>query len=32
MCFEKTADYCHRKIVAEKIKERDGNGLLIKDI
>jgi len=32
MCFEKTAAYCHRKVVAEKIKDRDGNGLKIKNI
>jgi uncharacterized protein (DUF488 family) len=32
MCFEHFADECHRKIVAAKIKERDGNGLKIKDI
>jgi len=32
MCFEKIAAYCHRKVVAEKIKERDGNGLKIKNI
>ncbi len=32
MCFEKEAEYCHRKIVAEEIKNRDGNGLKIKHI
>lgn len=32
MCFERFAAECHRKIVAAKIKERDGNGLKIKDI
>jgi len=29
MCFEKLAENCHRKIVAAKIKQRDGNGLKI---
>lgn len=32
MCFEHLAEQCHRKIVARKIRERDGNGLQIKDI
>jgi len=32
MCFEHVAEQCHRKIVARKIRERDGNGLQIKDI
>lgn len=32
MCFEHRADECHRKIVAGKIKIRDGNGLQIKHI
>ena len=32
MCFEYLASACHRKIVAKKIKERNGNGLQIKDI
>jgi len=32
MCFERLADECHRKIIAAKIKERDGNGLKIKNI
>jgi len=32
MCFEKLSDQCHRKIVARKIKERDGNGLQVKNI
>jgi len=32
MCFEHLAEQCHRKIVATKIKEWDGNGLQIKDI
>ena len=32
MCFEHVAEQCHRKIVARKIRERDGNGLQIKNI
>ena len=32
MCFERLAAECHRKIVAMKIKERDGNGLQINNI
>ena len=32
MCFEYNHEQCHRSCVARKIKERDGNGLLIKDI
>ena len=32
MCFERLADYCHRKIVAIQIKELDGNCLQIKNI
>ena len=32
MCFERLADYCHRKIVAEKIKNTNGNGLQITHI
>jgi uncharacterized protein (DUF488 family) len=32
MCFERVADTCHRKIVADKIKERDGNGLTVSHI
>lgn len=32
MCFEHLADECHRKIVANKIKARDGNALQIKHI
>jgi uncharacterized protein (DUF488 family) len=32
MCFERLAAQCHRRIVARKIKERDGNGLRIKNI
>jgi uncharacterized protein (DUF488 family) len=32
MCFEHSADECHRKVVARKIRDRDGNGLRIEDI
>ncbi len=32
MCFERLAAQCHRKIVARKIKEYDGNGLQIMNI
>jgi uncharacterized protein (DUF488 family) len=32
MCFEHLASQCHRNVVAAKIKERDGNGLLINNI
>ena len=32
MCFEHLAATCHRKIVASKIKELDGNGLQVKNI
>ena len=32
MCFERSATECHRNIVANKIKARDGNGLQIKHI
>ena len=32
MCFEHLAATCHRKIVARKIKELDGNGLQITNI
>jgi len=32
MCFEHLVDQCHRKIVAEKIKASDGNGLQIMHI
>ena len=32
MCFEHKAEQCHRKIVAKKIKERDGNGLRVENI
>lgn len=29
MCFEQLSSQCHRKVVARKIKIRDGNGLKI---
>jgi len=32
MCFERLADYCHRKIVAEKIKATNRDGLQITHI
>ncbi len=32
LCFEKLPTYCHRSIVAKKIKERDGNGLQITNL
>ena len=32
MCFERDQAKCHRKIVAEKVKEIDGNGLIITHI
>jgi len=32
MCFERFPDKCHRSVVADKIKEYDGNGLKIKHI
>lgn len=32
MCFERVADQCHRKIVAEKIKATNGDGLQIMHI
>ncbi len=32
MCFERLSDQCHRKIIAKKIKARDGNGLQIKHL
>jgi len=32
MCFERLAARCHRKMVAAKIQERDGNGLKIKNV
>jgi uncharacterized protein (DUF488 family) len=32
MCFEKEPENCHRSIVADEIKRRDGNGLVIKHL
>lgn len=32
MCYERLAATCHRKIVALKIKERDGNGMEVKHL
>lgn len=32
LCFEKDAEKCHRKIIAQKIKLMDGNGMAIKHI
>lgn len=32
MCFERLVAQCHRKVIAEKIKARDGDGLQIKHI
>ncbi|MDD4050339.1 MAG: DUF488 domain-containing protein [candidate division Zixibacteria bacterium] len=32
MCFERSYEKCHRLMVADKIKEYDGNGLHIKHI
>jgi uncharacterized protein (DUF488 family) len=32
MCMERLPEYCHRKIVAERIKAIDGNGLVIRHI
>lgn len=32
MCFERLADQCHRKIIAEKIKSTNGDGLEITHI
>ena len=32
LCFERDASKCHRKIIAEKIKTMDGNGMTIKHI
>ena len=32
LCFERDYNYCHRKIVAEEIKKRDGNGLKIRHL
>ena len=32
MCFERSAETCHRSLVADKIKEHDGNGLRVSNI
>ncbi len=32
MCYERLAAECHRKVVASKIKERDGNGLRVEHL
>ena len=32
LCYEKNPDTCHRSIVANEIKKRDGNGLKIKHL
>jgi len=32
MCFERLAARCHREIIAQKIRGRDGNGLQIRNI
>jgi uncharacterized protein (DUF488 family) len=32
LCFEREAEYCHRRLVAQKIKEKDGNGLKISNL
>lgn len=32
MCYERLAAMCHRKVVANRIKERDGNGLEVKHL
>ncbi|MCX5727112.1 MAG: DUF488 domain-containing protein [Candidatus Saganbacteria bacterium] len=32
MCFERMPDKCHRSMVAEKIRQRDGNGLKVINI
>ena len=32
LCFEKYPEQCHRSLVAQKIKERDGNGLTINNL
>ena len=32
MCYEALAAACHRKVVAKKVKERDGNGLEVKHL
>lgn len=32
MCFERLPEKCHRSTVAQKIKEHDGNGLVIQHV
>ena len=32
LCYEKDPETCHRKIVANEVKKRDGNGLNIKHL
>ena len=32
MCFERFPEKCHRSAVAQRIKEHDGNGLIISNI
>ena len=32
MCYERNPYICHRLVVAEEIKKRDGNGLVVKHI
>ena len=32
MCYERDPYYCHRLVVAEEVKKRDGNGLVIQHI
>ena len=32
MCFERLAAQCHRTMVAQKLKERNGNGLEVTHI
>lgn len=32
MCYESLAAACHRKVVAKKVRERDGNGLEVKHL
>ena len=32
LCYEKDPETCHRKIIANEVKKRDGNGLKIKHL
>jgi uncharacterized protein (DUF488 family) len=32
MCFERIPETCHRSLVAQKIKEHDGNGLTVRNL